>query len=108
LAAAPLTFDPQRSSPEEVRNAPLATLRVPGLAHLPVLVLTAEASNFAAASTPIVEHLIAAGATANLLHLPDHGIYGNGHGLIYELNSDDALQPVINWLDATVTNCGFR
>jgi pimeloyl-ACP methyl ester carboxylesterase len=106
LTAAPLTFDPPRGSCEEVRNTPLAALRVPALANLPILVLTAEASIFAAASTPIVEHLIAAGAAANLLHLPDHGIYGNGHGLIYELNSDDALQPVINWLDATVTTGG--
>jgi hypothetical protein len=55
---------------------------------------------------PIVEHLIAAGAAAKLLHLPDHGIYGNGHGVIYELNSDVVLQSVTNWLDATVPNGG--
>ena len=79
---------------------------MPALVNLPILVLTAEASNFAAASLPIVEHLIAAGAAAERLHLPDHGIYGNGHGVIYELNSDEALQPVLKWLDATGLNGG--
>ncbi len=32
----------------------------------------------------IVEFLQTAGAAADLLHLPDYGIYGGGHGLIYE------------------------
>jgi len=41
-----------------------------------------------------------------LPHLPDHGIYGNDHGVIHELNSDDVLQSVINWLDATVLKGG--
>ena len=41
-----------------------------------------------------------AGAAAEHLHLPDHGILGNGHGLIYETNSDQALQPVLQWLTA--------
>ena len=40
----------------------------------------------------------AGGAAAELLHLPDHGVRGNGHGLIYEKNSDAALQPVLRWL----------
>jgi hypothetical protein len=34
------------------------------------------------------------------IHLPDHGIKGNGHGLIYERNSDEALQPILKWLAA--------
>ncbi len=102
LAAAPLRFDPPRASPQEVRAASPATLRVPALAGLPVVVVTAEASAFAAASSPIVSHLQAAGASAELLHLPDHGVTGNGHGLIYEKNSDAALQPVLDWLDAHV------
>lgn len=99
LAAAPLTFDPHRSTFVDVQNADLSTLRVPSLKGLPILVMTAEASAFAKASTGIVQHLTAAGASAELLHLPDHGIYGNGHGLIYELNSDEALRPAIDWLD---------
>lgn len=40
----------------------------------------------------------APGASAELLHLPDHDVRGNGHGLIYEKNSDAALVPVLAWI----------
>ena len=30
---------------------------------------------------------------------PEHGVNGNGHGLIYEQNSDSALAPVLVWLE---------
>lgn len=106
LAAAPLTFEPPRHSPEDVRSATLDALRIPAIEALPIPIVTAEVSAFAAASTPIHQHLLAGGAAAELLHLPDHGVYGNGHGLIYELNSDDALQPVLAWLDTTLTSEG--
>ncbi|MBN3725572.1 lysophospholipase, partial [Burkholderia sp. Ac-20379] len=55
---------------------------------------------FAAASHPAIAQLKAAGSQAEVLHLPDHGVFGNGHGLIYEKNSDAALAPVLNWLAA--------
>ena len=42
--------------------------------------------------------LQAAGAAAELIRLTDHGVFGNGHGLIYEKNSDEALQPILRWL----------
>ncbi len=99
LAAAPLTFDPPRASAAEVRAAAPASLALPALTGLPVCVVTGETSAFAPASLPIVEALKAGGAAAELLHLPDHGVRGNGHGLIYEKNSDDALRPVLRWLD---------
>ena len=99
LTAAPLTFDPPQASPEAVRKAGLATLRLPNLAGLPVAVVTGDTSAFAPASPPILAALQAGGAAAEPLHLPDHGVTGNGHGLIYELNSDAALKPVLDWLD---------
>lgn len=81
-----------------MRDADPADLRLPNLAGLPIAVVTGETSAFAPASPPIVERLRAGGAAAELLHLPHFGITGNGHGLIYELNSDAALQPVLRWL----------
>ena len=106
LTAAPLTFNPPRNSPKEVRDADPATLRLPNLAGLPIAVVTGETSSFAPASPPIVERLRAGGAAAELLHLPDRGITGNGHGLIYELNSDAALQPVLRWLETHAVDGG--
>ena len=98
LTASPLTFDPPCATPEAVRDADPAKLRLPNLAGLPVAVVTGDTSAFAPASPPIVGALKAGGAAAELLHLPDHGVTGNGHGLIYERNSDAALQPVLAWL----------
>lgn len=100
LTAAPVTYDPPRTTPAEVRAADPATLRIPALAGLPVAVVTGETSAFAAFGPAIVDFLVAAGAAAEQLHLPDHGVRGNGHGLIYERNSDEALAPVLRWLAA--------
>ncbi|MEJ7658538.1 MAG: hypothetical protein WKG07_02355 [Hymenobacter sp.] len=77
-----------------------ATLRLPALAGLPVAVVSGETSSFAKYAPAIVQFLRTAGAAAELLHLPDYGVRGNGHGLIYEQNSDQALQPVLRWLAA--------
>ena len=98
LTAVPLTFDPRRATPVAVRDADPVTLRLPNLVGLPIAVVTGDTSAFAPASTPIVAALKAGGAAAELLHLPDHGVTGNGHGLIYEKNSDAALAPVLAWL----------
>ena len=104
LAAAPLTFEPKRSTPEELKNALPAETKLPNLKDLAILVVTAEASAFSAASPPAVVLLQAGGAQAELLHLPDHGVHGNGHGLVYEKNSDQALQPVLDWLDQRIND----
>ncbi|WP_375382320.1 alpha/beta fold hydrolase [uncultured Sphingomonas sp.] len=99
LTATPLTFDPPRGTPEEVKRADPTTLRLPNLAGLPIAVVTGETSAFAPASPPIVALLQAGGAVAEQIDLPALGIKGNGHGLIYEKNSDAALAPVLAWLD---------
>ncbi|BDH13199.1 alpha/beta hydrolase [Streptomyces hygroscopicus] len=99
LTAAPLTYDPPRTAADEVAAADPATLRVPALAGVPMAVVTGETAVFATYAPAIVDFLTTAGAAAEHLHLPDRGIHGNGHGLIYESNSDEALQPVLQWLD---------
>ena len=99
LTATPLTFDPPRGTPEEIKGADPATLKLPNLAGLPIAVVTGETSAFAPASPPIIALLKAGGAAAEQIDLPALGIRGNGHGLIYEKNSDAALAPVLAWLD---------
>jgi hypothetical protein len=108
LAACPLTFDPPLDTPEEVRAADPADHRLTNLVGLPILVVTAGASDFEPASPPAVARLNAGGAAAQLMHLPDHGVHGNGHGLIYEKNSDEALQPVLAWLAAIAAQHEWR
>jgi pimeloyl-ACP methyl ester carboxylesterase len=104
LTAVPLTWDPSVASPAQLRVASPGEHRLPALAELPIVAVTGEASAFAAASRPAIEQLITAGASAELLHLPDHGVFGNGHGLIYEKNSDAALAPILAWLDRVLPN----
>lgn len=99
LTSVPLSFDPPLIDPETLRSASPSTWKVPSLTDLPIAVLTGEAAVFATYGPAIVEFLNTCGASADLLHLPDHGVFGNGHGLIYELNSDAALKPVLKWLD---------
>ena len=100
LTAAPITYDPPHATADEVRAANPSSLRIPALADLPVAVVTGETSVQAKFAPAIVDFLTTAGAAAELLHLPDYGVFGNGHGLIYEKNSDQALQPVLRWLEA--------
>ena len=100
LTAAPITYEPPRATAAEVRAADPASLRIPALVDLPVAVVTGETSVQSKFAPAIVDFLCAAGAAADLLHLPDYGVLGNGHGLIYEKNSDEALQPVLRWLTA--------
>ncbi|QMU79934.1 lysophospholipase [Streptacidiphilus sp. PB12-B1b] len=99
LTAAPLRYDPPLDTPAQARAADPATLRIPALAGIPVAVVTGGASPFAANGPAVVRSLLTAGAAAEQLHLPDHGVHGNGHGLIYERNSDQALAPVLAWLE---------
>lgn len=96
--AAKMQFEPMVDDPEVLRDAKPGTYRLPSLAGLPILVVTAEASAFAAASPPTADFLNAFGASVEVLALEDHGVRGNGHGLIYEKNSDAALAPVLAWL----------
>ncbi len=98
LTAIPVTFDPPRASAAEVQAADPATLKIPALAGVPVAIVSSETSVQATYAPQMLAFLQHAGAAAELLHLPDFGILGNGHGLIYEKNSDQALQPVLDWL----------
>ncbi|WP_308252212.1 alpha/beta fold hydrolase [Pseudonocardia sp. KRD291] len=98
LTAAPLTYEPPRGTAAEARGADPATLRVPALAGMPIAVVTGGASMFADFADDVVASLAVAGADVERLHLPDHGVTGNGHALIYESNSDETLAVVLRWI----------
>ena len=52
-------------------------------------------ASFASSIVPFLQH---AGARVEHLDLPALGIHGNGHGLIYERNSDEIFEVVRQWL----------
>lgn len=104
LTAAPITFDPPCETPGQVRATDPSMLEIPNLKSIPVALMTGETSLFASFATSIVPFLRNAGARVDHLDLPALGIHGNGHGLIYERNSDEALEVVLQWLATSV--CG--
>lgn len=98
LTAAPMRFEPPHATADDVKAATPETLRIPSLAQLPVALVTGETSVFATFATSIMDFLAHAGADVDHLHMPAYGIYGNGHGMVYEKNSDEVLGVVLEWL----------
>ncbi|MDR7084257.1 pimeloyl-ACP methyl ester carboxylesterase [Arthrobacter ginsengisoli] len=68
------------------------------LGGLPVLVVSGPASGRAGGDAETVDFLNRCGARATHLRLEDLGIHGNGHGLIFENNLNEILEPVLEWL----------
>jgi pimeloyl-ACP methyl ester carboxylesterase len=115
LTAAPLTYDPPAAEPSElaretheVAAGPPVVLqaeparRLPNLARFPIAVVTAEASPFIHFDGHTVEFLKQAGCDVERVRLADHGVHGNGHGMMMERNNREALQVILDWLDRRV------
>jgi pimeloyl-ACP methyl ester carboxylesterase len=113
IANAPLAYDPplaegeslewaERPSPGEgliagkVQKEPAR--RLPNLARVPIVVVTAEASWMAADNHAMVDFLVQAGCGAEHLRLEDRGVHGNGHAMQLESNSDEVAGVIESWL----------
>lgn len=70
------------------------------LAELPVAIVTgsADVDHPRSVDAALGEWLAGWGAAVDVVWLPDHGIDGNGHMLMMELNSDEVADLVIDWL----------
>ena len=65
------------------------------LSGVPVLLVTAEASLLGYFDADVRTYLTQAGAEVELLRLADHGVRGNGHGMIFERNHLQVLDVVM-------------
>jgi pimeloyl-ACP methyl ester carboxylesterase len=74
------------------------------LAQLPIVIVTGseDVDHPQSADADLGEWLAGWGAAVDVVWLPDHGIEGNGHMLMMELNSDEIADLVIDWLDRRV------
>jgi len=98
ITRAPIRYDPPASSPDKLER-PLPGRRLPGLVGLDVAVVTGGASAWFRETAPqMVEFLRDAGAHAEHLDLAAHGVLGNGHAIMLERNSDEAIVPVLAWI----------
>lgn len=104
LTAAPIGYATEFSTAEDAQNADPSELIIPTLKDIPISLVTGGASAFAGFANQLVAFLNTASADATWLHLPEYGIEGNGHGLIFESNSDEILQVVTDELDQRINN----
>lgn len=98
LTAAPLTYEPSVTDPRTLEDGGSGRHRLPALAGLPVVVVVGESSPFTAWAPQIVDYVNAAGGNAEFMNLGDHGVRGNGHAMMLEKNSDDAIRPILDWI----------
>ncbi|MFI8193971.1 alpha/beta fold hydrolase [Streptomyces sp. NPDC085946] len=111
LASVPMTFDPPVADASELRlvttpqdGEPPMTLQeepartLVNLARVPIAVVTAEQSPFMRFDGHLMAFLQQAGCDADLVRLGDHGVHGNGHGVMFERNNREALHVILAWL----------
>ncbi|MFD0938402.1 alpha/beta hydrolase [Methylobacterium trifolii] len=110
----PLTFDPPVRSPDDLgvvqAKAPSAEGRIrcwlqgeparklPNLARVPAVIVTAEASFRAPTDACTAEFLAQAGAPPDTMRLADQNVRGNGHMMMLEKNSDAVADALIGWI----------
>jgi len=98
IAKAPLTYEPAVADPAELESAEPGTHRLVNLVGIPIVVMVAEASPFTSWGHLMAEYINAAGGSAEFLNFADAGVRGNGHAMMFERNSDEAIRPVLDWI----------
>lgn len=112
LAAAPMRYEPPIEHPSEFRlriveegpvpmalqEEPARTL--PGLAQVPIAIVTAQASPFRFFDGHLKAFLDQVGCESEIVRLEDAGVLGNGHGMMLERNNAEVLAVIVDWLDA--------
>jgi pimeloyl-ACP methyl ester carboxylesterase len=118
MSSIPVTYDPPVSDPSEIKVRYVANpepgiagyylqeepaRQLPNLKNTAVVFVTA-ANSFASPGNPGgVAFLQQAGVKAEELRLEKLGITGNGHMMMVERNHRAVLQPIIAWMDKSVT-----
>jgi hypothetical protein len=72
------------------------------MAHVPVLIVAADASYHAAFDHCTAAYLSQAGVRVTFVRLENVGIRGNGHMMMLEKNSDEIAGVLVNWLKKAV------
>ena len=113
ITHAPLTFEPPLGEGEELASHDMPSpgpglvaykvqaepaRRLPNVANIPIVVLTAQASWMAADNHAMVHFLRQAGCSVEHWRLEEFGVTGNGHAMQLESNSDDVAGVIEKWL----------
>lgn len=79
---------------------------LPRLQHVPILIVTSEASFYATYDHCTVGYLEQAGVRATHIRLENIGIHGNGHMMMLEKNSDEIAGVLESWLAKALAEAG--
>jgi pimeloyl-ACP methyl ester carboxylesterase len=114
LSTTPLSYEPAISSPSElvtetVGNATTAlrqcvrqvepARKLPNIASVPYVMITAEASVHITYDHCIVDYLKQVGADPEWIKLGEIGIRGNAHFMHLEKNNKEIAEVVLKWID---------
>lgn len=118
LADIKLSYDPPVETPDEINivqqkqpDAPdlyacwLQTepaRRLPNLSHIPIMVVTSEASYHAVYDHCTVQYLRQLGAHVDFVRLEQVGIHGNGHMMMLETNNMAVASVIARWADSSI------
>jgi hypothetical protein len=100
VASNPLTFEPPAATADDLQTGP--PRRLANLSRFPIAVVTGEASIFGLFDDQLVAFLERAGCDVELVRLADHGVHGNAHGIMIELNNADTLAVITRWVEAKI------
>ena len=78
--------------------------KLKNLAGIPVSVIMAQASYHAAYDHCTAAYLRQAGVRTAFIRLADRGIFGNGHMMMIEKNSDDIAGVIDEWIESQIVN----
>lgn len=112
--AAPLAYDPPPATAAELALVSVAPStagppfllqadpprRLAHLADVPIAIVTAGASRAAESDRHFVAFLRQAGCRVHALRLADHGVHGNGHGMMFERNHAEVLRVLTDWIES--------
>ncbi|GAA4543923.1 alpha/beta fold hydrolase [Pseudonocardia xishanensis] len=104
LTTAPMEFAPPVEDPEHLQDG--RPRSIPGLVGMPIAVVEAEASPLGGGCALVAQFLRDAGAAARHLALAEHGVTGNGHGMVVERNHADVLDLLLRWLADVLSDAG--
>ena len=114
----PTTYEPPIADPSEIKVKWVASpepgiagyyiqeepaRKLPKLKATKVLVATADASFASPGSPGLVAYLKQAGVSAEEMRWGQLGLKGNGHAMMFEKNSRELLQTLIDWMDKHVS-----
>jgi pimeloyl-ACP methyl ester carboxylesterase len=77
--------------------------QLPNLKHIPILIISSEASYHASYDHCTAAYLTQAGVANTFIHLADVGIHGNGHMMMQEKDSDAIAGVMESWLSKAIT-----